>query len=355
MSWIGISDGRRAIRTPTLPTAGTIGLLSTGSIVVELQFNASKEQRQTVLELDRSNEWQRLYRVVLTEDCRLLLEHRQGAMITHALLQFPATDRDANLRLTLSWSATDRIGLIAVENLDTGQISQSIYREPHPWPMDDIEALLRLRTGCRIDPTTTLLGFADHVAPVGLNTGFAAGTLVDTARGARPVETLRPGDEVQTSEHGMQPIRRIARYEVPAYGRFAPVQLRAPFFGLTKDITVAPDHRLLIEGVDAEYLFGSDTVLVEARHLATMAASRHPEKRKTIRYVQVLLDAHVCLSVAGAWAESLYIGDLAEHPTRHATSPLAGVPEHSLPRHTSIASPQLRSYEAMVLVSALCA
>ena len=330
-------------------------MLTTGSIVMEMQYSATKGAPQTVLELDRSVQWQRLFKITLTGDDRMLIEHRQGAMITHAMLQFPKADRDAALRLTLSWSATDRIGLIAVENLDTGQIAQSLYREPHPWPMDDIEALLSLRRGCRVDPTTTLLGFADHVAPVGLKTGFAAGTLVETAKGTRPVETLRPGDEVQTSEHGMQPIRRIARYEVPAFGRFAPVQLRAPYFGLTRDLIVAPDHRLMIEGVDAEYLFGSDSVLVEARHLAKMAGAHVRENRQTIRYVQVLLDAHVCLSVAGAWAESLYIGDLAEHPTRHATSPLAGVPERQLPRHTRIASPQLCGYEAMVLVSALCA
>jgi hypothetical protein len=38
---------------------------------------------------------------------------------------------------------------------------------------------------------------------------------------------------------------------------------------------------------------------------------------------------------------------------RLATSALSHVPQQDLPRHRQIASPQLETYEAMVLVSAL--
>jgi hypothetical protein len=285
----------------------------------------------------------------------MLVEYRQDAQVTKARLRFAQPDRDANLRITLTWHAPRRIGLMTLENHDTGEQSQSVFADPHPWPLDDFAALIELGDNCSVCPTTTLLACSDAVEPVGLRTGFAAGTKIDTAAGPRAVERLRPGDVVQTSEHGMQPIRRTIIQEVPAFGRFAPVRLRAPFFGLQRDLTVAPEHRLLISGVDAEYLFGSDEVLVEARHLAQMAAGPRLKPSPTIRYVQVLLDAHVCLSVAGAWSESLYLGDLVDHPEKHAGSALAGIARRDLPRHHRVASPQLRGYEAMVLVSELCA
>lgn len=355
MSWIGISTGRRAILLPDAFASETTPLLLAGTILIEVQFNAKDGQRQTVIDLDRAVDWPRRFRVLLGAEGEMLVEYRQGSDISTAALHFPKPDQEASLRITLAWHAPERIGLMTLENLDSGHQSQSVFADPHPWPPDDFAALIRHGDDITVDPSTTLLACADTIEPVGPNAGFAIGTLIDTAAGPKPVEKLRPGDLVQTSDHGMQPIRQILCQEVPAYGQFAPIRLRAPFFGLTRDLTVAPDHRLMIAGVDAEYLFGTDAVLVEARHLAKMAAAPLRVRSTTIRYVQVLLDAHVCLSVAGAWAESLYLGDLADHPTRHATSALADIPACDLPRHTRIASPQLCGYEAMVLVSALCA
>lgn len=355
MSWIGISTGRREILRPPSARDGTMTLMSAGTILIELQFNASDGQRQTVIDLNRSVAWPRRFRVLLGADGEMLVEYRQGTRISTAALRFPQPDREASLRITLAWHAPERVGLMTLENLDTGDLCQSVFTEPHPWPLDDFAALVACGDDCTIDPSTTLLACSDAIEPVGLNAGFVAGTLIDTAAGPKPAGRLRRGDLVQTSEHGLQPIRQVVHHDVPAFGRFAPIRLRAPFFGLTRDLTLAPDHRLMIAGVDAEYLFGTDAVLVEARHLAKMAAAPLRQHTATVRYVQVLLDAHVCLSVAGAWGESLYIGDLADHPTRHATSALADSPASELPRHTRIASPQLCGYEAMVLVSAMCA
>jgi len=355
LSWVAISDGRRPVVIPEIAPDIVAPLMPSGTLIAEVQFNVESGARQIVAQLDRNVQWRRRFRMSLGETGDLLVEHRQGDTITNSVIRFPRPDREATLRITMSWHAPNRVGLVTVENLDSMESGQAAFEEPHPWPLDDIAALVGQTAGCGVDPSVTLLAFSDKVEPIGLTSGFAAGTVVDTMNGPCRVERLRPGDLVQTSDHGMQPVRCLATHEVPAFGRFAPVDLRAPFFGLEKDLTVAPDHRLLISGVDAEYLFGSDSVLVEARHLAKMGAYPRRMRPTTIRYFQVLLDAHVCLSVAGAWGESLFLGDLADNPARHAISPLAGIPVKDLPKHTEIASPELRSYEAMVLVSALCA
>lgn len=355
MSWFAISNGRHQVKPPKILVPETGSLLTTGTILVEFQYTAEEGQRQTVLDLHRQVGWLRKFRLTIDGRGQVVAEHRQGTAITKAALTADQPDRDATLRLTFSWQAPERLGLMTLENIDNGQIFQTVFEEPYPWPLDDVAALLALKDTCVGDPTVTLLACSDELEPVGHYAGFASGTLVDTNYGALPIEALRPGYLVRTSDGDMQPVRHVVRYEMPALGRFSPVRLRAPYFGLKRDLTVAPDHRLLITGVDAEYLFGTDAVLVEARHLAKMAGSHRPWRQNTIHYVQVLLDTHTCLSVAGAWGESLFLGDLARHPARHATSLLAGIPARELPRHTKIVSPQLCSYEAMVLVSALCA
>lgn len=355
MSWIGISDGRHPILVPQYDAGVTAPLLSTGTIIIEVQFTAENALRQTVAELDRTAQWRRKFRITLGEAGDAFLEQRQGGALSIAVLKFPKPDRDATLRFTISWHAPNRVGLLTIENLDSGEQAQSVIDDPHPWSLDDVVALLHRGKGCQVDPSVTLLAFSDTVEPVNLTAGFAAGTCIDTPNGPCAVENLCSGDLVETAEFGLHPVRAVVTHRVPAFGRFAPIHLRAPFFGLEQNLTVAPDHRLLISGVDAEYLFGSDSVLVEARHLAKIAADRRRKGPHTVTYVQVLLDTHVCLSVAGAWGESLYLGDLADHPARHATSLLAKIPARDLPRHTRIASPELRSYEAMVLMSAMCA
>ncbi len=214
---------------------------------------------------------------------------------------------------------------------------------PHPWPLDDVDALIGVNPDVRLDPSITLLAVADRIESVGLSGGIAAGTRVDTIEGPKPVEQLAPGDLVQTMGHGFQPLRFVMIREVPALGACAPIRLRAPFFGLERDLMVSPQYRLLISGADAEYRFGTDSVLVEARYLATMAAYARTSKAATVKYVHLILDAHVCLSMQGAWGESLYLGDLATQPSRHAISPLASVQRDYLPVHTFIDSPALRS------------
>jgi len=71
--------------------------------------------------------------------------------------------------------------------------------------------------------------------------------------------------------------------------------------------------------------------------------------------VQVILGNHDCISASGTWVESLYLADPESRPKQLATTGLSGIPAHLLPRHRQIASPLLKSFEAVVLVSALCA
>lgn len=355
MTWMAISDGRRVFRDIDPVQFDPNGFAPEGSLLIELPFLADTDRRQDVILLDKNAGWRRRFRMTLGAKGDLLVEHQQGAVITHALVKFSRPDPESMLRIMLSWDAPSRIGIISVENLDSGNVAQTVLEEPLPWSIGDLSDVVTCDDGVTLDPGITLLAVADRIEAVGLHGGFALGTFVDTPQGSVKIETVKSGDLVLTSEHGYQPVRHAMSYTVPAIGRFAPVRLQAPAFGITDDLVVAPDHRLLVAGADAEYLFGSDSVLLEARYLARMSDQPRRHNTPTITYCQLLLDAHVCISACGTWGESYFFGDLPDHPMRFATSILSGVSPSDLPRHTRIANPELQGYEAMVLVSAISA
>lgn len=353
MSWRAVSDGRRVMRAPD-PLAED-ALLPVGTLLLELPYAGHADRPQTVLDLSTGQDWPQRLSLLLGPQ-ELTLHQVRGNTTRTATVPTEPLDAGAELRISYSWHGPERVGLLTVETLSTGDIAQQVVLDPMPWTGRELHQLFGGPDGgATLDPDTTLLAVSDQVEPVGIRGGFGPGTLIDTAQGPRPIESLRPHDIVQTSEHGLQPIRRIVSYDVPSAGRFAPLELKSPFFGLSSDLVVAPDHKLLVSGADAEYLFGADAVLIEAHYLSRMAAARNRLRSATIRYTQVLLDAHVCVSASGAWGESLYVGDLASHPTRLATSALADVPRREVPRHSDMVGPQLKGYEAIVLVSALCA
>lgn len=139
---------------------------------------------------------------------------------------------------------------------------------------------------------------------------FASGTRIITPRGARAIETLRPGDKVMTRDHGLQPVRWIESRAVPGRGRFAPVRFRAGSMpGLETDLVVSPQHRMVFEGYRAEMLYGENEVFVAALHLVD-ARNVLREPRDAVTYHHLMFDAHEVIYAEGAATESFHPGRL---------------------------------------------
>ncbi|MFN3259956.1 MAG: Hint domain-containing protein [Pikeienuella sp.] len=139
---------------------------------------------------------------------------------------------------------------------------------------------------------------------------FTAGTMIRTPGGERPVESLRPGDLVETLDNGPQPVRWAGRRLVPATGRFAPVRIRAGAFGARRDLVVSQQHRMLVSGPRAELMFGEPEALAAAKHLVD-GGSVTLEEGGVVEYVHILFDRHEIVFAEGAAAESLHPGAAA--------------------------------------------
>ncbi|AZV77556.1 type I secretion protein [Parasedimentitalea marina] len=140
---------------------------------------------------------------------------------------------------------------------------------------------------------------------------FTPGTLIDTAYGPRPIETLSIGDLIVTRDHGLQPLRWVGSRTVAAQGSFAPIEIsQALLPDASASLLVSPQHRLLWSGARAQMLFGSDEVLVAAQHLLGSPAVT----RRTgglVTYTHLMLDQHQVIYANGAPTESFYPGDQA--------------------------------------------
>lgn len=145
---------------------------------------------------------------------------------------------------------------------------------------------------------------------------FAAGTLIRTPDGDRPVQDLVAGDLVVTLDNGAQPLRWIGSQwlgddVLTRNPRFCPIRIAAGALGYglpATDLIVSPQHRVLVRSKVAMRMFGAAELLVAAKHLTEVegVAQFHPDGG--IQYHHILFDRHEIIFANGAETESLLPG-----------------------------------------------
>jgi len=125
------------------------------------------------------------------------------------------------------------------------------------------------------------------------------------------VETLHLGDRVLTRDAGFQPLvwtgsRDLSARDLAQCPKAAPIRISAGALGPNvpaTDLTVSPRHRMVIEGIAADLMFGTREVLVAAADLIALPGiSRVVDQ--AVRYVHVMCENHQILRAQGAWSES---------------------------------------------------
>ena len=110
---------------------------------------------------------------------------------------------------------------------------------------------------------------------------YAPGTLIDTPEGPRAVETLQPGDLVNTLDHGAQPIRWTRSGEHPLENlevEDKPVLIGAGALGNgrpAQDLIVSPQHRIFVGGRGQLGGWFKTENFVPAKSLTVLQGIRH--------------------------------------------------------------------------------
>ncbi|SFR53647.1 Hint domain-containing protein [Litoreibacter janthinus] len=139
---------------------------------------------------------------------------------------------------------------------------------------------------------------------------FAAGTLIETKNGLVEVQYLQPGDMVMTRDAGLQELTWTGGRRVEATGDLAPIVITKGALGNTRDLVVSPQHRMLIEGWQAELLFGEAEVFVKAKDIVNDDTIYIREGGK-VNYHHILFDDHQVVFAEGAASESFHPGPQA--------------------------------------------
>lgn len=190
---------------------------------------------------------------------------------------------------------------------------------------------------------------------------FTPGTDILTPAGQVLVETIQVGDEIVTLDHGVQRVRWIGTRslsdaELALRPEFNPVQIARGALGPEcpkRDLVVSPQHRMLIEGAEAEMLFGTPEVLAAAICL-TNDYSILRQRPKGITYIHLLFDQHEIICANGAWTESFQPGvaSIAGLGEAQRAELLALFPELETEIEAGqfvAARPSLKSFEAALL------
>ncbi|MBS0126184.1 Hint domain-containing protein [Thetidibacter halocola] len=138
-------------------------------------------------------------------------------------------------------------------------------------------------------------------------TCFAAGTAIAVPGGRQAVETLRPGDLVETLDHCPRPDRIVMKrnldFRTGTVSSHEPIAIRPHSIAPEQPdrlLRVSPQHRLLVR--DAR---GAER-LVAAKGLIDLAGVRVMAGCRQITHLQLVFDRHEVLRAENCWTERFY-------------------------------------------------
>ena len=357
MGWIGLFNGQdhrfdtSGIETDT-QSSNTLppgdALMPNGTLLVETRL-APDGRPRTMLRVDRNHPWRFSLSLQALPGGGFILIETQNDRMRHVTLPHVPDGRMDVIRLIYRWDAPEKRGSLTMERPETDTSYSVEVAAPHPLPTADLAQAL-IHPHCR-EPNAgiSLLALSDRIEPQGPLPGLTGNVPVATPNGYVPAGYLKRGDLVLTQSGDAVPVLQTVRQVMPAHGSLAPVRLRAPYFGLRRDVVVAPHQRLVIDGSQVEYLFGSEAVLVPARHLINGVSALKATGPDFVTYHHLLLPGHEVIDAAGCPVESLYVGRLRRKPEQLAASLLAPFNRAHLPEHPQPAWPVLKPFEAIAL------
>lgn len=141
---------------------------------------------------------------------------------------------------------------------------------------------------------------------------FTPGAQIVTDRGLIAVEDLRPGHRVVTRDNGLQELAWVGQKDLGlpqllATPELAPVTIKAGALGdglPEHDLTVSPNHRILVSSEATRLLFDESEVLVSAKHLVGKPGVTQSVPNKA-SYIHLLFEDHQLVMSNGSWTESL--------------------------------------------------
>lgn len=364
MSWIALWDRKQAlfdagglVRLCAAAVTGeqnvspvTDAPMAQGSLVVETRVSPY-DRPQTLLGMASQTGSGFRLSLQAVPGGGVVLVLTRGGRTAHVAVNLDTGGRADVLRVTYSWDLKANVGRLTVEQPGTWRVALRTLTKPVALTMAEAQECVKDDAARVISGDLSFIAVSDRIEPIGPMPSLSEDTPVMTADGYRKVGELQRGDVVQTPNGDLVPVLANIRRTVPAAGLFAPIRLRAPFFGLSRDIITSPTQRLVIGGSRVEYMFGSECVLIPAGHLLHGNAATSGGKAPLATYCQLLLPDHEAILAADTYVESMDVGRMRRRRDLLNASLLSGYPRRLLPEHSRTAFPVLREFDALTLAA----
>ena len=156
---------------------------------------------------------------------------------------------------------------------------------------------------------TLIHGFNTPMPQFPATGGFASSSVILTRRGERQVTELRPGDMIQTYDHGPQRLLAIGCREYSAEDLLGnpalrPIRVEGTAYGVLAQLDVAPLHRFLLRAEDMDGDSNRPSVLVRAADVPEDWTKRQAISKTGVSYYHLVFDRHEVVMAGGIWCES---------------------------------------------------
>lgn len=145
---------------------------------------------------------------------------------------------------------------------------------------------------------------------------FTPDASIMTPRGPMRADALRVGDKVVTRDNGAKELAWIGQKTLQlsnliANPELAPITIAAGALGNglpERDLTVSPNHRVLMVGEMNRLMFDTSEVLVAAKHLLGRPGITQ-SVTNSVTYMHLMFEDHELIMSDGAWTESFQPGE----------------------------------------------
>jgi hypothetical protein len=245
-------------------------------------------------------------------DRGLILLQRQGRRLLRHILPEPIKGDAGLVRIIYQWDVTVRQWHLSVDMMNDQPPLHVAGGDPVMWSVAD---MVQMCMTAQRHAAVLWYGVTTKAEPPAPHPWIGQRTPVDTPNGPVAAGLLRAGDVVLTVDGGAQKLLSVRHIKVPGRGAFAPVLLRAPYFGAKTDLLVSSEQAICLSGTAVEYLYGEDRVLAAAHHMADGVAAFVDNRRSVVTGVSLHFAAQVLITADGCTLMTQTVSD-ADLPAR---------------------------------------